>query len=50
MNQKALRYEDFTVGELVEGRIESVAPSGITVSLGQNLKGTADLSSPMVFL
>lgn len=39
MNQKALRYEDFTVGELVEGRIESVAPSGITVSLGQNLKG-----------
>ena len=39
LNQKALRYEDYTVGELVEGRVESVTPAGISLVLGQNLKG-----------
>lgn len=39
LNQKALRYEDFTVGQLVEGTVDSVLSSGITVDLGVNLRG-----------
>ncbi|XP_057371391.1 protein RRP5 homolog [Daphnia carinata] len=39
LTQKALRYEDFTVGEVLEGKIDSVSPAGISVNLGVNLKG-----------
>jgi len=39
LDQKALRYEDFTVGEIVEGKIDAVLSSGITVKLGENLNG-----------
>lgn len=39
MDQKALRYEDFVVGDLLEGKIDSVSPAGISVNLGVNLKG-----------
>jgi len=39
LTQKALRYEDFTVGEILEGKIDSVTPAGVSVHLGVNLKG-----------
>ena len=39
LNQKALRYEDFPVGQLVEANIDSVLATGITVDLGVNLRG-----------
>ncbi len=39
ITQKALRYEDFTVGEILEGKIDSVSPAGVSVHLGVNLKG-----------
>jgi len=39
LNQKALRYEDFTVGQLIEATIDSVLATGITVDLGVNLRG-----------
>lgn len=34
-----MRYEDFQVGEMVEGKIESVSPAGVAVQLGIGLKG-----------
>jgi rRNA biogenesis protein RRP5 len=39
LTQKALRYEDFTVGEVVEAKIDSLTPAGVSVDLGVNLKG-----------
>lgn len=39
MTQKALRYEDFTVGEVLQAKIEAVTPAGVSVDLGINLKG-----------
>ena len=39
LNLKTLRYEDFSVGQLVAAVIDSVLPVGIGVSLGSNLKG-----------
>lgn len=39
MDQKALRYEDFTVGELVEAKIDAVQTTGVSVRLGTNLSG-----------
>uniref|UniRef100_A0A0P6D669 Programmed cell death protein pre-rrna processing protein rrp5 n=1 Tax=Daphnia magna TaxID=35525 RepID=A0A0P6D669_9CRUS len=39
LTQKALRYEDFTVGEVLEAKIDSVSPAGVSVDLGINLKG-----------
>ena len=39
MDQKALRYEDFIVGDLIEAKIDSVTPAGISVNLGVNLQG-----------
>lgn len=39
LEQKALRYEDFTVGEVVEGKVEAVHASGVSVRLGANLNG-----------
>lgn len=34
-----MRYEDFTVGEVLEAKIESLMPTGISLNLGINLKG-----------
>lgn len=39
LTQKALRYEDFTVGEVVEAKIDSLTSAGVSVDLGVNLKG-----------
>ena len=39
MEQKALRYEDFTIGEVVEAKVEAVHPSGVAVRLGVHLNG-----------
>lgn len=39
MEQKAIRYEDFIIGDLLEGKIDSVTPAGISLNLGVNLKG-----------
>lgn len=39
LDQKALRYEDFTIGELLTGKIDSITAAGIQVNLGVNLRG-----------
>ena len=39
LEQKKLRYEDFSIGEIIEAKIDSLTPAGISLNLGPNLKG-----------